>query len=176
VGSAHFFVLVLVGMTDAGDRLLRIESAVSRVAEAHGLTLVDLEFRREGRRWILRLFVDKPGGVGIGDCQRLSHELGDVLDVAGLIEESYDLEVSSPGLDRELRKERELRWAIGKSVRVWLREPAQGRREFAGQLVGVTGDDVTVAGPDGGAIALPRGQVTKVRLDPVLFPRGGRRR
>jgi ribosome maturation factor RimP len=106
----------------------------------------------------------------------LSHELGDVLDVAGLIEESYDLEVSSPGLHRELRKERELRWAIGKPVRCWVREPVDGRREFSGQLVGCTGEHMMLSAPDGGAIALPRGLVTKVRLDPDLLLGGGRRR
>ena len=132
-------------MTDADDRLSAIESTVSPVALAHGLSLVDLDFRREGRRWVLRLFVDKPGGVGIGDCQRLSRELGDVLDVAGLIEESYDLEVSSPGLDRELRKEREFRWAIGKPIRCWVREPVEGQREvrrIARRVVGRARDGV----------------------------------
>jgi ribosome maturation factor RimP len=151
------------------DRLSAIESTVSPVALAHGLLLVDLEFRREGRRWVLRVFVDKPGGVGIGDCQHLSRELGDVLDVAGLIEESYDLEVSSPGLDRELRKEREFRWAIGKPIRCWVREPVDGQREFAGSLLEWSGEHVTVSAPDGRRIALPRGLVTKVRLDPRLF-------
>jgi ribosome maturation factor RimP len=163
-------------MTDAEDRLSTIESAVSPVMEAHGLALVDLEFRREGRRWVLRLFVDKPGGVAIADCQRVSHELGDVLDVTGLIEESYDLEVSSPGLQRELRKERELRWAIGKSVRCWVREPVDGRREFCGRLVECTGEHVVLSEGDGSAVALPRPLVTKVRLDPDLLLGGGRRR
>jgi ribosome maturation factor RimP len=161
-------------MADADERLSTIESTVLPVARAHGLSLVDLDFRREGRRWVLRLFVDKPGGVAIGDCQRLSQELGDVLDVAGLIEESYDLEVSSPGLDRELRKERELRWAIGKTIRCWVREPVEGQREFAGSLVECSDEHVTVSTPDGRTIALPRGLVTKVRLDPRL-PGGGRR-
>jgi ribosome maturation factor RimP len=162
-------------MMDADDRLSGIEGAVSAVIASHELSLVDADFRREGRRWVLRLFVDKPGGVGIGDCQRLSHELGDVLDVAGLIEESYDLEVSSPGLDRELRKEREFRWAIGKAVRCWLREPIDGKRELAGRLVAVTGEHVTVSDPDGRVIVIPRPLVTKVRLDPALLGAGRRR-
>ncbi len=89
--------------------------------------------RDTGRAGCCRLFVDKPGGVRVEDCQRVSRELGDVLDAAGLIEEAYDLEVSSPGLDRQLRKDRELRWAVGKRVRCWL----AGGEELHGRLVDV---------------------------------------
>ena len=96
--------------------------------------MVDAEWHREGRRWVLRFFVDKPGGVSVGDCQAASREAGDVLDVSGLIEPAYDLEFSSPGLDRELRKEREFAWAVGKDVRCWVREPVHGRMEFSGRL------------------------------------------
>src|SRR4029077_14095667 len=99
--------------------LAKVEAVLSQVLEAHGLELVDAQWRREGRRWALRFFVDKVGGAGIADCQRFSHEAGDVLDVSGLLTESYDLEVSSPGLDRELRKDREFVWAVGKDVRCW---------------------------------------------------------
>ena len=98
------------------ERQLQIEEVVQPVLLDHGLTLVDLEFRPRRPRGVLRLFVDKPGGVGIDDCQRVSREVGDVLDASALIEEAYDLEVSSPGLDRQLRKDREFRWAVGKRL------------------------------------------------------------
>ena len=117
----------------AGDSealLAKVEAVLSPVLEAHGLELVDAQWRREGRRWALRFFVDKPGGVGIQDCQSFSREAGDVLDVSGLIEPSYDLEVSSPGLDRVLKKDRELRWAVGREVHCWVGEPVDGRTEF----------------------------------------------
>jgi hypothetical protein len=83
-----------------------IEAVVLPAIEAHGLTLVDLEVRGNGRRVAVRLYVDKPGGVTISDCQQLSHEVGDLIDVSNLVRSSYDLEVSSPGLDRELRRDR----------------------------------------------------------------------
>src|SRR6266852_8805006 len=95
------------------EKQLEIEGVVQPVLRDHGLTLVDLEWRPRRPRGVLRLYVDKPGGVGIGDCERLSRELGDVLDAAAVIDGGYDLEVSSPGLDRQLRKEREFRWAVG---------------------------------------------------------------
>jgi ribosome maturation factor RimP len=151
----------------ADERELRIEEAVLPVLRDHGLTLVDLEWRAHRPRGILRVFVDKPGGVGIEDCRRASREVGDVLDAAGLIEEAYDLEVSSPGLDRQLRKDRELQWAVGKRVRCWL----AGGEEHQGRLVAVDAACLTLD-DDGQRVALPRDRVTKARLDAELpWPR-----
>src|SRR4029434_10552639 len=109
-----------------------IEEAVAPVVADHGLQLVDVEWRELRPRGLLRLYVDKLGGVGIGDCERLSREIGDVLDAAAVIEGGYDLEVSSPGLDRQLRKEREYRWAIGRQVRCWLAGGARVRGRATG--------------------------------------------
>ena len=146
----------------------RVEAAVAPVLASHGLGLVDLEWCHEGRRWVLRFFVDKPGGVSVGDCQAFSREAGDVLDVSGLIEPAYDLEVSSPGLDRELKKERELAWAVGREVRCWVREPLDGRTEFIGQLLAVSASHLTLAEEGGTTREVPRPLVTKARLDPAL--------
>jgi ribosome maturation factor RimP len=148
--------------------LAKVEAVVSPVLDAHGLQLVDLQWRREGRRRVLRFFVDKPGGAGIVDCQRLSHEAGDVLDVSGLIQESYDLEVSSPGLDRELKTDREFAWALGKDVRCWVREPVDGRLEFAGRLEKAGPERLAIASPDGQTAEVPKVLLTKARLDPAF--------
>jgi ribosome maturation factor RimP len=149
------------------ERQLQIEEVVQPVLLDHGLTLVDLEFRPRRPRGVLRLFVDKPGGVGIDDCQRVSREVGDVLDASALIEEAYDLEVSSPGLDRQLRKDREFRWALGKRVRCWL----AGGEEFRGRLADVDDARLTLD-RDGERVELPRDRVTKARLEAeVPWPR-----
>lgn len=153
-------------VSDGEAFLGRLEAVAYPVLEAHGLQLVDAQWRREGRRRVLRFFVDKPGGAGIADCQRFSHEVGDVLDVSGLIAESYDLEVSSPGLDRELRTDREFAWAVGKDVRCWVREPVDGRLEFAGRLEAAGRERLAIAGVDGQTAEVPRALVTKARLDP----------
>ena len=162
-----FFLPLGVAGVEATERLARIEAVVSPVLQAHGLFLVDLQWRREGRRWVLRFFVDKAAGVGIADCQRFSHEAGDVLEASGLIQESYDLEVSSPGLTRELKTDREWRWAQGKRVRCWMSEPVNGRTEFTGRLAEVTELVVRLEGMDDEA-ELPRRGVTKARLEPNL--------
>ncbi len=158
-----------VAGVDSGEAWLeRVEAVVAPVLASHGLSLVDAEWHREGRRWVLRFFVDKPGGVSIGDCQAVSREAGDILDVSGLIEPAYDLEFSSPGLDRELRKEREYAWAVGKEVRCWVREPVKGRTEFSGRLRAVSATTLVIEGPDEPMQEVPRGLVTKARLVPAL--------
>jgi ribosome maturation factor RimP len=140
-----------------------VEALAAPVVEAHGLTLVDVDVRGTPRRMAVRFFVDKPGGVSIADCQAFSAEIGDVLDVANVVPGSYDLEVSSPGLDRELRKDRELRWAVGRRVHVWTREPVDGAREFVGQLVEV-GEDFLSLEETGNPRRVPRALLGKVRL------------
>ena len=142
------------------ERQLQIEEVVQPVLLDHGLTLVDLEFRPRRPRGVLRLFVDKPGGVGIDDCQRVSREVSDVLDASALIEEAYDLEVSSPGLDRQLRKDREFRWAVGKRVQCWL----AGGEEVRGRLLGIDGGFLVLE-QDGGEAKLDRASITKARLE-----------
>lgn len=145
------------------DRSARIMAIVLPVLRDHGLELVELEWRSRRPRSVLRVFVDKPGGVGILDCERVSREVGDLLDVAGVIEESYDLEVSSPGLDRLLRSDREFRWAVGKRVRIW----QAGGLETRGRLAEATAERLVVEA-EGRRVELPRASVTKARLDADL--------
>lgn len=138
----------------------RIEEIVLPVLRDHGLELVDVDWRPHRPRAALRIAVDRLGGVGIGDCERVSREIGDLLDVSGLISQAYDLEVSSPGLDRQLRKDREYRWAVGKRVRCWV----AGGAEFHGRLVEV--EDGRLVLEDGGdRVEVPRAEITKARLD-----------
>ncbi|HEY7251396.1 MAG TPA: ribosome maturation factor RimP [Methylomirabilota bacterium] len=158
-------------MADDAQWLGQIEAVVLPMLASRGMSLVDSEWQREGRRWVLRLFVDKPGGVGIADCQAFSREAGDVLDVSGLIEPSYDLEVSSPGLDRVLKKDRELRWAIGREVHCWVSEPVDGRLEFSGRLADVSAAVLTLEEMPEARREIPRRLVTKAKLELTAFGR-----
>ena len=156
----------MTAMAD-GDQEARIEDVISPVVRQHGLTLVDVEWRGDRRRGILRVYVDKAGGVGIDDCGRLSREIGDLIDAEALIDHTYDLEVSSPGLDRQLRKDREFEWALGKPVRCWL----AGGAEHAGTLKEVAPERL-VLDRNGERVELPRDVVTKARLDATVpWPR-----
>ena len=152
---------------DMADAEERIEGVIAPVVRQHGLTLVDLEWRGDRRRGILRIYVDKAGGVGIDECSRLSREIGDLIDAEGVIDHAYDLEVSSPGLDRQLRKDREFQWALGKPVRCWL----AGGAEHHGRLTEVAPERL-VLDRDGERVELARDVVTKARLDiTVPWPR-----
>jgi ribosome maturation factor RimP len=152
---------------DDVERMALIEEAVAPVVGGHGLELVDLEWRGLRPRGVLRLYVDKAGGIGIAECERLSRELGDVLDAAAVIEGGYDLEVSSPGLDRQLKKEREYRWAVGKQIRCWF----AGGSETGGRLTEVTSERL-VLDRNGERIEVARATVTKARLEAeVPWPR-----
>jgi ribosome maturation factor RimP len=142
------------------ERVTRIEQVIQPVLRDYGLELVDVEWRAHGPRGVLRVFIDKLGGVGVDDLARVSRQMGDLLDVEDIIPERYDLEVSSPGLDRPLRKEREFRWARGKRIRCWL---ADGR-DVTGRLVDVH-EDTLVLEDDGGGQTLPRADVRKARLE-----------
>jgi len=151
------------------ERDARIEEVIVPVLREHGLELVDLQWRPHRPRAALRVFVDACGGVAIGDCERVSREIGDLLDVSGLITQAYDLEVSSPGLDRQLRKDREYRWALGKRVRCWL----VGGDEVRGRLAEVADERLTIE-RDGERVELSRADITKARLDAeVPWPRRG---
>src|SRR6266511_3235096 len=117
--------------------------------------------------WLMSSGAGK-GGAGSSGSSWTSREAGDVLDVSGLIEPAYDLEVSSPGLDRELKKDREFVWAVGREVRCWVREPLDSRTEFTGRLAAVTGSHLMLAEDSGAMREVPRQLVTKARLDPGL--------
>ena len=151
------------------ERITRIEEVIQPVLRDHGLELVDVDWRAHGARGVLRVFIDKPGGVVVRDLERVSREMGDLLDVSDLIPERYDLEVSSPGLDRQLRKDREFRWARGKRVRCALVEGG----DVTGRLVDVDAERLVIE-TDGGSREVPREQVRRARLDAeVPWPRQG---
>jgi ribosome maturation factor RimP len=152
-----------------GQRTAEIVERVRALAEPiltdRGLELVAVEFQRETRGWILRLYMDRPGGVTLDDCQRVSEELGDHLDVADVIAYAYHLEVSSPGLDRPLTRDADFIGFAGKVARIVTREPIEGQRNFRGRLGGLVDQAVLLTLADGRQVRIPRGLITKARLE-----------
>ena len=98
------------------------------------IELVDVEYLSEGGRWILRIYVDRDEGITLDDCVRVSREIGDLIDVKDLFQQPYVLEVSSPGLNRPLKKEKDFVRAVGKDVNIRMAAPVDGRRNFKGKL------------------------------------------
>jgi ribosome maturation factor RimP len=112
--------------------------------------------------------MDKPGGVTLEDCQRVSEELGDHLDVEDFIEYPYHLEVSSPGLDRPLTCDQDFVRFVGQEARISTRDDLQGRHNFSGRLAGLQDGTVLLDLPDGQRVAIPRDLILRARLQPDL--------
>jgi ribosome maturation factor RimP len=112
----------------------KTKDLIKDIIEEQGLRLFDVEYRPEGRGWTLRIIVDKFGGVSIGDLERLSRTISPIFDVEDYIPHSYNLEVTSPGLTRELKKPEHFAFFIGRLIKVITREPIEGKREFVGYI------------------------------------------
>lgn len=114
------------------------------VAARHGYELVDVEYTREKGRWFVRVFIDKPAGVTLDDCEEMSRDLGDELDRNDFIPHAYILEVSSPGLERPLKRPEDYRRFEGRLIEVRCYTPVHGSRKLKGRLAGSDPAGITV--------------------------------
>jgi len=141
VGTARFFCMRLVFFSRRNKGMDRkaieggIEDLITPVLARNEVELVDVNYRLEGGRWVLRVFIDKPGGVNLQDCQSVSHQIEDLIEVEDLIPQRYFLEVSSPGLDRVLKKEADFKRFCGEMAKIKTREAVVGRRNYKGRIV-----------------------------------------
>jgi len=147
------------------ERVVELVAAkAAEILEPQGVELVEVEYRREGGQWVLRLFVDRPGGITLDDCAKVSRQVGDLLEVTDPIDHPYTLEVSSPGLDRPLRSERDFERYRGRQVRIKTFAPVEGRKRFHGKLVGLREGKVEVE-VEGRLYAISREAISKANLD-----------
>ena len=150
-------------MTQAVDRLNQL---ITPTVEAMGFELVGIEFMSNVKAGgLLRVYIDRPQGITLDDCARVSHQISGLLDVEDPIEGNYNLEVSSPGIDRPLFSKKDFVRFQGREVSLKTRAKIGGRRRFSGKLAGVHGDEVQVV-VDGEVIHLPLDQIDKARLVP----------
>lgn len=152
----------------AKDILDQIRETASEIASYSGMELVHLEMHRESNGLVLRLYIDKDGGVTLEDCARVSRQLSAKLDVDDPVAERYTLEVSSPGLDRPLHSAQDFQRFAGRNVRLSTMTPLAGRRNFTGRLLGIEGESIRLALEDGQEIEIPREQIGKARLEAEL--------
>lgn len=141
----------------------RVRVLVEQVIKAKGLELDDVEYVKEGAHWYLRLFIDKDGGVDIDDCSRVSHFVSELLDKSDIIRQSYILEVSSPGLERSLKKTEDFERYRGKLVAVETNKLHRGYQEFSGYLIGLENEEIILE-YEGNRMAIPRSIVKKAHL------------
>ena len=146
----------------------RIVNEVSLLAKSllpeFGMEMVDVEFQFESGRWVLRVFIDKEGGVTVDDCASISRELGDLIEAENIIDFSYAIEISSPGLNRPLTKEDDFIRSIGKMIKLKMSKPFNKRRDFAGRLANVKGGMISLVIDDNNLVELPLNEIDKARL------------
>lgn len=145
-----------------------VEGLAAPLVAELGLELVDVEFVKEGGRWFLRLFIDKEGGVTLDDCQAVSTRVGAKLDEVDPIAQPFFFEVSSPGIERPLKKDRDFARFRGRQVEVSTYAPVDGSKRFVGELLGLDAGVVRLRltqGPRAGEeLAIERDRVAKARL------------
>jgi ribosome maturation factor RimP len=150
--------------------LEELERVAARVVGDVGLELVEMSLRGSSKKRVLRLDIDRagPGGVGLEDCQRVSKHIGAELEDNDLIQNSYVLEVSSPGIDRPIRTDDDIRRNAGRRVQIETTEPIEGRKVFAGVLLGGETDWLELRIDDQEVIKIPRNRIQMARQEASL--------
>jgi len=150
----------------------KVRAIAGRVAADRGLEVFDVQFRREAPGMVLRIQIDRPGpaataedSVSVDDCAHVSRELSAILDVEDVVPSGYTLEVSSPGLDRPLRRVDDYRRFAGRLAKLVMRERVDGQGFFRGKLAGVDGTDVLIEADDGKTHRVPLGAITRANLE-----------
>ncbi len=142
----------------------RTERFLLPLLAEHNFELVDVEYVKEGGNWYLRTYIDKEGGITVDDCEVISRTLSDWLDKEDFIADSYTLEVSSPGLGRPLKKDKDFERSMGEDVELRLYKPRDKQKEFAGILKGYDRETVTIETEDGREEVFTRQEIALIRL------------
>lgn len=150
-------------MSKREDYEHRAEALLQPIVEQFGFELVDVEYVKEGGTWYLRGYVDKPGGITINDCEAVSRQFSDRMDEEDFIPDSYVMEISSPGLDRPLKKPKDFERSIGKEVEIRTYRPVDHCKEFVGTLISYDDDTITVE-TEGQNRVFERKDIALVRL------------
>lgn len=151
-------------MSKREDYEARTEQMLEPIVSEHGFETVDVEYVKEGSNWYLRAYIDKPGGITIDDLEMVSRALSDKLDEEDFIADAYILEVSSPGLGRPLKKEKDFARSIGEEVEVHLYRAINRQKEFVGLLKSYDKEGFTIEKEDGEEITFNKAEVALVRL------------
>ena len=142
----------------------KTEELIEPIVTEYGFELVDVEYVKEGGTWYLRAYIDKPGGITVDDCEAVSRRFSDILDEKDYIEDSYVFEVSSPGLGRPLKKEKDFRRSMGEEVEIRTYRAIDRQKEFTGILDSYDGTSVTIAYEDGEKQTFSLEDIALIRL------------
>lgn len=154
----------MAGKGKGGNTVKTVAEIVSPIAAQMGFEIWDIRFEKEGTSWYLRVFIDKEGGVNIDDCENFSRTIDSLLDEADPIDESYYLEVSSPGIERELIKPEHFKKYIGEMIHVRFIRPVEGIKDFVGKLSGYEDDTISVLIDDDAEMNFKKSEAAFVKL------------
>ena len=145
-----------------------IESLTLRITEPIvdelNMEIVDIEYIKEGPHMYLRIYIDKDGGVNLDDCQKVSEQVSEILDEKDPIQDNYFLEVSSPGIDRPLKNDKDLKRSIGKDVEISLYKAVEGKKKLTGQLLNYDDDNIYIKSEDSDESTIERNVISKINL------------
>ena len=142
----------------------RVRAIADPLLMNEGMELVEVDYRREARGWVLRLTIDKEGGVTLDDCGRVSQQVGRELDVEDFIAAPYVLEVSSPGLNRPLRSEKDFIKHCNRLIKLRTVDPINSRQQFKGKLLGVSNNQIELEMEEG-IVQIPLAKIAKANLE-----------
>ena len=157
--------MLLSSKGKGGNTVAAVWALAEPLAQQLGLTLWDIRFVKEGASWYLRVFVEKEGGVSVDDCVAMSHALDGPLDETDPIEQNYYLEVSSPGLERELTRDEHFQALLGARIKVRLIRPVDQVRDFTGELLSFDNGEITLLLENGTQMQLQKKEASWIRLD-----------
>jgi ribosome maturation factor RimP len=146
----------------------KAEEILAPLLAEEGLSLVDVEYKFERGGWVLRVLLDREGGITLDECARVSREFGQLLEVGNIMQAAYRLEVSSPGLDRPLKNEADFIRYTGRQVRIKTADPISGRRNFKGSLLGCAEGKIMVKVEGSDVFTIPLTAISKANLAPEV--------
>lgn len=141
-----------------------IEGIITPILEENGMELVDVQYKREFNRWVLRIFIDKESGVNLNDCEKISKELNKSFSKVNFPYD-YSLEVSSPGLDRLLKKEKDFKKFLMRRIKLTTYKPINNQKHFKAKLIGCKNEIVKIEKEQGECIEIPLGEICCARLE-----------
>lgn len=141
-----------------------VENISNEIVSELGFEVVDVEYVKEGADMYLKVYIDKPGGINIEDCQLFSQKLNPILDEKNPIEEYYFLEVSSPGLNRPLKKDKDFERSIGEQVEIGLYAPLNGSKSYSGELLEYDAEKVVIKDENSNRVEIERKAIAKINL------------
>ena len=151
-------------MSKREDYEARTEALLLPIMEEMNFELVDVEYVKEGSTWYLRAYIDKEGGITVNDCEAVARRMNDLLDEKDFIADSYVFEVSSPGLGRPLKKEKDFKRSLGEAVDIKLYRAIERQKDFSGILTAYDADTVTIRYEDGSESTFNRKDIALIRL------------